>query len=89
MTKKFKLKKRRQSLPVDITSRKGGRLLLRLVRRGQVVARLQTSLESGLSERRLRLPRKLRTGKYVLEYSFLAIGAADATTARTKITFVR
>ena len=89
VTKKFKLRKRRQALPVDITSRKAGQLLLRLVRGGQVVARVQTSLKSGLSERKLRLPRKLRAGKYVLEYSFLAAGAEDATTARKKIKFVR
>ena len=89
VTKKFVLKKKRRALPVDLTTRRSGRILLRLVRRGQVVARLQTSVRSGLSAKRLRLPRKLRAGTYALEYSFLPANAADPITGRKKVKFVK
>ena len=89
VTKKFVLKKKRRPLAVDLTTRRSGRLLLRLVRRGQVVARLQTSVRSGLSAKRLRLPRKLRAGTYALEYSFLPANAADPITGRKKVKFVK
>lgn len=89
VTKKFVISKKRRPLAVDLTTRRSGRLLLRLVRRGQVVARLQTSLRSGLSAKRLRLPRKLRAGTYKLEYSFLPANAADPITGRKKVKFVK
>ena len=89
MTKKFVLSKKRRPLAVDLTTRRGGRLLLRLVRRGQVVARLQTSVKAGLSARRVKLPRRLRAGRYALEFSFLPAGATDPITGRKKVKFVK
>jgi plastocyanin len=86
--KRFRLGKGRRHLVLGVATDRPGRLSIQLMRGERVVAGLQRSIQAGSAARRLRLPRKVRPGRYTLRVSFTRQGAAWAATGAAKIAFV-
>jgi hypothetical protein len=79
--KKFALKKGRRTLPVALTIDRPGKATLALVKGGKVVARAAATFTlAGTFGLKMKLPKKLKAGKYKLKISFTPAGTTKAAT---------
>jgi hypothetical protein len=74
-------KTKRWYLPVALSPDGAGSAALALVRAGRIVARAGVSFSrAGTVGLRMRLPRRLKAGAYVLKITFTPAGASNGTT---------
>jgi PKD repeat protein len=86
--KRVKITGKTKTLSVALTADTPGKALLALVRGGKIHAQgAATITDGGTFGYRLRLPKKLKAGAYLLKISFRPQGAAKASTKTIRITF--
>jgi hypothetical protein len=77
-----KLKAKAKSLPLTPTADTPGKASFALVRSGRVIARGSKALDAGTTTYKLKLPRKVKAGRYVLKVTFTPAGGRATTTTR-------
>jgi plastocyanin len=88
--KKFKIRKGHRKLPLALTSSAAGRLTVALALGRKVVARGgATFMRAGIFGFKLKLPAKMKPGKYKLKISFKPTGSTKALTKTLGIRFTR
>jgi plastocyanin len=87
--KRFRISKTRRKLVLGVATEQAGELSIELVRKGRVIARSKKLIAAGSGKHRLRLPRRVRAGRYSLKVSFEKAGAGWAARGGAKIRFVR
>jgi PKD repeat protein len=88
--KKLKLSKRLKALPLALTAESAGRATFALVRAGRIVAKAGLNVtKPGSLGFRLKLPKKLKAGRYRLKISFTPAGAAKASVKTISVTFIK
>ena len=86
--KKLRISKKLKSLPIALTADQPGAATFALVRGGRIVSQAGlTVTKAGSLGFKLKLPKKLKAGKYGLKITFKATGAAKASTRTITITF--
>jgi hypothetical protein len=77
--KRFALKKGRRTLPVALTTDRPGKATLALLKGSRVVSRAAATFTlAGTFGLKMKLPKKLKAGKYKLKISFTPAGASKA-----------
>jgi PKD repeat protein len=88
--KKLKLSKRLKALPLALTADSAGRATFALIRSGRIAARAALKItKPGSLGFRLKLPKKLKAGRYSLKISFKPTGASKASVKTIKVTFIK
>jgi plastocyanin len=87
--KRFKLRKGHRKLPMAFTSSGPGAVTVMLTRRGKTVARgAATLMRAGRIGFKLKLPAKLKPGKYKLKIKFKPKGSSQTATKTLTVRFV-
>jgi PKD repeat protein len=88
--KKLKLSKKLKALPLALTASTAGRATFALIRSGRIVAKAGlTVTKPGSLGFRLKLPKKLKAGRYKLKISFTPTGASTASVKTINVTFIK
>jgi hypothetical protein len=88
--RKLKLSKRLKALPLALTADSAGRATFALIRSGRIAARAALKItKPGSLGFRLKLPKKLKAGRYSLKISFKPTGASKASVKTIKVTFIK
>jgi len=88
--KKLRLGKKLKYLPLALTADTAGRATFALIRAGRIAAKAGLTItKPGSLGFRLKLPRKLKAGRYSLKISYTPAGASKASVKTIHVTFVK